>query len=82
MRKRAVQTPAQDDPILMRPSRACHELGIVDNTLRRLVKDGLIEVRYITVPGSKASERRIVTASLRAYVESLPQDRPKPGRAA
>lgn len=62
--------------VLLRPREACARLSISDDTLRLLCADGLIEVRWLRVPGSKQSNRRIVEASLNAYAESLPLDPP------
>lgn len=76
MRKRPVQNLPGDDPILVRASEACRLLGITDNTLRKLVKDGLIEVRYVATPGSRVPHRKVVMSSLREYVAGLPQDPP------
>ena len=63
-------------PVLLRPKEACARLSVSDKTLRRLCADGLLEVRYLTVPRSKQAQRRIVEASVTAYIESLPLDPP------
>lgn len=77
MRKRPVQNRPAEDPILVRASEACRLLGITDNTLRKLSKDGALTVVYQTTPGSKVPHRKVDMASLRAYVASLPQERPE-----
>lgn len=63
-------------PVLLRPKDVCARLSISHMTLRRLCADGLLEVRYLTVPGSSQHQRRIVEASVNAYIESLPLDPP------
>jgi excisionase family DNA binding protein len=65
--------------VLLRPKEACSRLSVSDKTLRRLCADGLIEVRYLTVPRSQHAQRRIVAASIDAYIESLPLDPPAVG---
>lgn len=62
--------------VLLRPKDACARLSVSDKTLRRLCADGLIECRYLTVPGSQQAQRRIVEASVNAYAASLPLDPP------
>ena len=65
--------------VLLRPKEACARLSVSDKTLRRLAADGLIEVRYLTVPGSQQAQRRIVAESVDAFIASLPQDPPAVG---
>lgn len=68
--------PSPPDAELLRPKEACRRLAVSDKTLRRLVADGLIEVRYLRVPGSIQAERRIVASSLDDYIADLPLDPP------
>ena len=75
MRKEPRQNQEPLDPILVTPAEACRLLGCSLRHLYTLVSEGLIEVRYVGT-GRKNPPRRVVMASIRRYVESLPQDPP------
>jgi hypothetical protein len=76
MHRTTPHNPTPTDPILISVPEACRALSISESTFRRLVTEGLIEVRYVGREGSRNPHRRVVMASLRAYADSLPQDPP------
>jgi hypothetical protein len=73
MQRTTPHNPTPADPILITVPQACRTLSISESTFRRLVSEGLIEVRYVGREGSRNPHRRVVMASLR---DSLPQDPP------
>lgn len=74
MPRTTAQNPPPADPILVKPSEACRRLGISDRHLRKLVDEGLIEVRYLDDMAAKNPHRRVVWASAVRWAEGLPQD--------
>lgn len=63
-------TPVQ--PLMLTANSAATYLGISLREVRRLVKDGELDIKYV---GKKSSrEYRIIRASCDAYFESLPSE--------
>jgi excisionase family DNA binding protein len=59
-------------PLLLRANDAATTAGVSLRTIRQLVKDGELDVRYI---GNGRKEYRITYESLVAWVDSLPTEK-------
>jgi len=65
-------TDSRVKPALLRASDAAAYLGLSVREIRRLVKAGELDIKYVGEKNNR--EYRILTASCDAYVDALPND--------